>query len=57
VLPLITEPPRRAILVNPKAQEEPVLLYTAALAQEEPRELDLHQEEVQNAPYHSALGA
>ena len=34
-----------------------MLLYTATLAQKEPRELDLHQEEVQNAPYHSTLDA
>jgi hypothetical protein len=47
----------QAILGYPEAQEEPMLLYTATLAQKEPRELDLHQEEVQNAPYHSTLGA
>lgn len=33
-----------------------MLLYTAALAQEEPRELDLHQEEVLDAHYRSTLG-
>jgi hypothetical protein len=34
-----------------------MLLYTVTLGQEEPRELDRYQEEVQDAPYHSALGA
>ena len=57
-LPLFTELPRKILLGIPEAQEEPMLLYTATLAQKEPRELDLHQEEeVQNAPYHSTLGA
>jgi hypothetical protein len=34
-----------------------MLLYTAALAQEEPREPDLYREEAQDAHYHGALGA